>query len=371
MQKILLWILLLISPILYETSLTHALLFAEIVLIVSYYIKVRRNSHGKLLKEVSLLFYLLLFWSVFILITHEIDFNSLVRIVQLITCYCCFYIFSIEKWNQATLRVIRNVVCLIIFVLLLVWIAIFKSLDGFTVVYSNPDTFASLLLSWFLFLFLFKPRKFFFILICFFLLLTTGARAAFFSILFFLGSYYLSCKIRFVRNHYKFIFVFFVVLLFSFIIIYPYLLLFDFGDQLNTLSHAYFNKNLLSGRHTVWLEMFDKIKAAPWLGWGLSADPSIVGIMKSSHNLFVQTTLQSGFIGLFLLIILLYKVYAVNIKIGSVGYRSFLICSFLAILFHECFEINLTQNALAIGLVMWATLGLSCNNYFINNQESK
>lgn len=147
------------------------------------------------------------------------------------------------------------------------------------------------------------------------------------------------------------------VLLFS--IVYPSLLGTDLGMKLELLSREVFNKNFFSGREEVWGMVLGAIKGHELFGLGLAMTPSdVYSTTYSSHNLYLQTLLQSGALGLCLIVaVLLLILHRITWgKTWSAYVGSALI---VALLVHECFEVALTQNNFTYGLMYWALLAIA------------
>lgn len=141
--------------------------------------------------------------------------------------------------------------------------------------------------------------------------------------------------------------------------VYPTLYGTSIGIRLNILSQQLFNKNFFSGRQILWSAVIEEINQAPLLGHGLQAIPSdYINTTLSAHNLYLQTLLQTGWIGLALLIWTLWTFYLycsrVNTKISTIT-----MAVIIAVIFRECFEVTLTQNNWPQGFFIWVIIGLS------------
>ena len=141
-------------------------------------------------------------------------------------------------------------------------------------------------------------------------------------------------------------------------------MMYTLGTQMDSMSQEYFGKGIQTGRHYIWLYVFDEIKTSPLIGHGLSATPILFGESRSCHNLFLQTALQSGFIGMILLIGIIYSIYSLNDSLNCNFAKNHVIVCVFSIMAHECFEVTLTQNYLSIGIIMWFLMGLPLNERF-------
>lgn len=157
--------------------------------------------------------------------------------------------------------------------------------------------------------------------------------------------------------------------------IYPFIIfvgvvIFSIGVLAFTLSHdlsAYnqmtmeiTGKNLASGRQVVWPIVIDSISSNLLLGMGASAGLSdFSDFTFSAHNLFIQTALQTGLIGLtFLILIIFFTFRLISLSFNSKLYKAS-ISAFAGILIMQSFEVTLTQNNLSLSLPIWALLGLA------------
>ena len=132
------------------------------------------------------------------------------------------------------------------------------------------------------------------------------------------------------------------------------------------LYSSYFNpiesviilgKPLESGRQVIWHLMLEQFWVYPIFGHG-SIDPGYFldqhyfGL--SAHNLYLQTAFQFGVVGLVLLMLIFIVQHARlqgPLPAASQG-RAFL----CAVLVYEMFEVSLTQNDFAFGILIWALL---------------
>lgn len=148
-----------------------------------------------------------------------------------------------------------------------------------------------------------------------------------------------------------------VALSLAFSVIYPMLYGTDLGCQLELLSRQYLNKNFFSGREIIWQMILGALNGHDLFGLGLQMTPSMIyETGYSSHNLYLQTMLQSGIIGLALFLGLLWAMLrkmANNTEIGIIGS-----CVLIAMLLHDCFEVSLTQNNLDYSLLLWGFWGI-------------
>lgn len=123
-------------------------------------------------------------------------------------------------------------------------------------------------------------------------------------------------------------------------------------------------KNLQSGRHLIWPAIIDAVSNKPWLGFGSGTNLSdIFDRTYSAHNAYLQTLMQNGFIGLFLMVLVLFKIYLIIYKIKSSVYFKVSLAMFSALIMINNFEIAMFQNNLALSYPVWAVIGLSLGHY--------
>lgn len=157
----------------------------------------------------------------------------------------------------------------------------------------------------------------------------------------------------------EFIFLATLAVIAALIIVYPSLYGTHLGSALNVWSIKYTGKNFFSGRHIMWRNLMEVIEKKPWLGYGLSAVPAdFFKAVHSGHNLYLQTMLQTGVIGLVLLVNLLYQALRSMRKTMN-RYSHIVICYLMAKMIHECFEVAITQNNWHVGMCFWVFVGIA------------
>ena len=131
------------------------------------------------------------------------------------------------------------------------------------------------------------------------------------------------------------------------------------GVYLDELSRQYLHKGFYSGRQRLWGGIFQAINESPFFGQGLSALPAdFLDTGLSSHNLYLQVLLQSGYVGLFLLIVLLWLIMERLMSQPMDNNVALSIAMIVAVVIQETFEVCLLQNHLMVGLMMWMIIGV-------------
>ncbi len=364
MQYVVLFLLFVISPLLYGSALTNYIIVIEAVVLfllsISQIKKIKQYKLTSIIIAVSMY----IAWLFCVLFLFAIDSTSFIRIIQFIGCVCAFIVAATTDWRVKIIDIMVRVVSIVILLMFLYWIVSGLNMSAFSLYYENPDTYSSLMLVFLAFLFFSTQRKnVISIALCLLLILFTGARASLLAAVIFILMSFLFQSKKIVKRA-NLLLLIEVVALFAFVIVYPMLMTLDIGSSLDEYSHQYFGKNFFSGRQLLWVELIEKIVQSPIVGYGLSADPEMVGYTKSSHNLYIQTALQSGLIGLSLLVMVIVSIYRRLVKIEESSYSILSACFIMAVLVHESFEICLTQNAIAFGFMMWFIMGLGCNLFF-------
>jgi O-antigen ligase len=127
---------------------------------------------------------------------------------------------------------------------------------------------------------------------------------------------------------------------------------------LDSMVREYSGGGINSGRQLIWPDIMTRIMARPWWGYGAGEVPSMFMETEwSSHSIYLQSALQTGFIGLSVLVLFLYQIYMV-----AVNSRSYIAASLIiGILFHQMFNVSLFQNNYEQGILMLLAIGATMN----------
>lgn len=364
MQYLVLFLLFVISPLLYGTPLTnYAIALEAVVLFICSVTQIKIIKQNQL-SGVYFSVVINFAWMLGLLVIFSIEATSIIRIIQFIGCISAFTVAATTRWNPKNLNLMVRVVSVIVILMFFYWLASGLNMTNFSFYYENPDTYSSLMFVYLAFLFFSTQHKYLIsIAVCLLLIFFSGARASLLAAVVFIILEILF-KNRLIAKRANILFLIEAIILFAFVIVYPMLMTLDIGSTLDEYSHQYFGKNFFSGRQVLWVDLIEKIVQSPIIGYGLSADPEIAGFTKSSHNLYIQTALQSGLVGLALLVLVIVCIYRRLSKIEVRPYRRLSTCFIMAVLVHESFEICLTQNAIAFGFMMWFMMGIGCNLSF-------
>jgi len=309
---------------------------------------------------------LFLLWNVLIYILF--DYSGTERLIQVVCVTLCFFSSCCLEYKCVDLRFVRNVI-----IFQLVLFCIWWPLSGFVTnyygaFYGHGNFLGGLLVNYIVILVVLhhmvdRKKKWLYVAIyvsIFFLMRMANNRSVYLTMAIFLGGCLLMNwkKPKNAKPRGLFLILIMAAAGLAFTIIYPQLLNTSLGMSLEMLSRTVFNKNFFSGRQVIWLNIEELIIQSPYIGYGLDARPEhFFSTSLSSHNLWLQTALQSGLIGVvFLLIFYLTAIFSSYHRLNKEWYVSAAFGA--AYIIHECFEISLTQNNFCLGIIVWFLLGL-------------
>ena len=316
------------------------------------------------MKYILLNFLSLLCWYLFLLVS---DVEGYPRVLQWLAICSVFYYFAVEKLSKSDLFLLQLIASLYI-ISWITYIPFSENILSYSAYLPQKNALGSMCVSMATIL-LIKINENRIVNIMLWVMLVTalllsGSRGSMLSIIVMLSVYYLFSKklVKFNSYNVTKLFLLFLFIIFNFTIIYPAIADTDLGVKLNTLSLEIFNQNFYSGRQLIWGMLLDIINQKFYIGHGLSAKPMFfMDTEFSSHNLYLQVLLQSGIIGLLLLLSTLFSVLIALTKNKNIlSYVS--VGLLLGMLVHEAFEVSLTQNNLATGLIIWALLAIGISS---------
>jgi O-antigen ligase len=373
---ILLFALIVGGALVYESNYSNLSIFAVVLILVVY--SAAKASTSIVQKENLKVIRAFIFATIFLVLVIPLSSNYIqggARVVQYIACFLAFFAGSVISLRKNAVVCIKSIVYIFTVASFVYWFATGAKLTNYSFFFRNANTYSCVLLCQFGFLsILSKMHKTRFLDLAILLIIAvltffTNSRAAFLSIvLYILAFVILNHRYRKKKNNvFLSALMFGGVLLFvvGFTYIYPQLFSTPLGNALQEFSLEHFDKLFFSGRNVIWSQLIEAIHEKPLFGYGLDATPSsIYNTVLSSHNLYLQTILQVGFVGFVLIFAPLFCAAVKMIKsrnISTVSISSF--CFLLVVLFHECFEVSLTQNFLVCGLQMWFIIGVGCNRF--------
>lgn len=307
---------------------------------------------------------------------NNVSHRGLINILQFILCIGFTIFLSTLSWDRFKLKLVSNIATVFILITFIYWsISGFPS--NFASIYNNPNTLGPFVFFMMFFIFLalkehqFKLIRYLTLILAIMLIIGSDARSVMVAGVTVLITYLFwhsitKTKFRF----YTFIFTIFSLLL-SFIYIYPQLPSWEHFYYFESLMLEYTGKSIMSGRDNIWIPITAIINEQPFLGYSPGTTPGdVMNRSSSTHNLYLLLTLQNGYIGLLLFLSLLFLIWKAfwknrhhsGLRLGA----SF----FIGILIHQSFEVSLTQNELAIGIMQWAIIGISLS-FSLNEKSNK
>ena len=268
-----------------------------------------------------------------------------------------FYSLAVKGGVEIGFRVFRYFVLFLVFVNFAIFIVVGRKYSGFLI---NPNLFGIWMVVLVLVCLSAEKHKG----IVFYLALVFGSSLVYFSgsrtamLSFLMGLMILLLPYRFLKLPIFKKGIFFFLVLFSFFVIY-FTLYFDL-EVYNEAVRETSGKNLQSGRHIIWPIAMKAISLKPFWGWGSGFDLSnLIGSGLSAHNYFIQLMLQSGFIGLFLFLLIIYKVYNILFSVENKIFFKLSLSCFCGLIITQSFEVTIFQNNLALSYPVWAIVGLT------------
>lgn len=324
------------------------------------------SGKGKLSTSLLAAALFLLFWNGLIFILF--DYKGISRLVQ---CACVIMCYLGNSWldqRDVDLSFIRKVILLQLVLFVIWWPITGFVTNTYSAFYSHSNFLGGVLLGYLAILVFLqqteehaKKRTYYIMyLIIAVLTLFANSRSVIFTMAaFLLGLLFLSrCKDSSAVRRAGLLLICVIIAGIAFTVIYPQLLGTPLGTELELLSREYFNKNFFSGREELWKRLQVLIAESPFIGYGLHRLPrDFFNTSVSSHNLWLQTALQGGFIGVAALLLFYLNMVWATIDRRFPQWR--IAVSFgAAFILHECLEASLTQNNFSTGIVFWFLIGL-------------
>jgi len=119
-------------------------------------------------------------------------------------------------------------------------------------------------------------------------------------------------------------------------------------------------KNLLSGRNEIWPRLIAEIVDRPLLGYGLDAVVgNVTHLELSAHSWYLQLAYQSGLVGMAGIVLWISGVWRELVLRARTDRRAAESAAlFLGLLVQDTFEVSLTQNDVAIGVLGMLVVGV-------------
>lgn len=280
-------------------------------------------------------------------------------LVNCITIYFFIYVGKLDNGNtfKSTLLLLLSSYTLIVLILFIQN----PSFNDFSLYFANPNAFGLAISLVYIIILSFIDRKFnfllFFIAGLFFVFISSSRTSL---LAFIISSAYLITGNKIIRFKRLYMSVIYLIILISILIIY-FMSYFDLSIY-NDTAKAYTHKNLLSGRSDIWVYMLELINQKPLLGWGGGINLADLSYFTySSHNLYLQTAIQVGYIGVLLIYIFyislwhLIRKYALLHYNYKHGIRANALLIWLILI--QNFEITFLQNNIALSLPIICVIG--------------
>jgi O-antigen ligase len=131
-------------------------------------------------------------------------------------------------------------------------------------------------------------------------------------------------------------------------------------DQINSLVIELTGRRLNSGREHVWSMINYYVSLNPWFGLGAGVQPSDVfeSPVRSAHNSFLQVLIQTGIVGLSLLLMQMYLLWSRLSKIFDRAMAAAAMSYFIIVMFHASSESFLTNTNFPTASLVWLTFGI-------------
>jgi len=178
------------------------------------------------------------------------------------------------------------------------------------------------------------------------------------------------CLWKFItKNKRKFSIYLFTIfaLIFIGVFIYPSLQTSNYILQIDQILIGYTGKSIFSGRNKIWSILLSVINEKIVFGHGASALPrNFIYTNLSSHNLYLQTILQTGIVGVLALlgiVTFIWKKFWAKKDIKQVKISAAFLVS---ILVYQTFEVSLTQNNLSLGILQWLVLSVGLSKTILH-----
>lgn len=170
---------------------------------------------------------------------------------------------------------------------------------------------------------------------------------------------------------YKSIFVSVFILVIGFTYCYVQLQYTELGFKLNNLFRQYTGGNFFSGRNMIWEMVFEYIKEAPVLGYGLDNEIlRLAGIELSAHNTYIHIFLQGGTLGLLIFFLFMYSIWKRFFNYLDNDIVATIAAYLIGILIFINFEVTLIGNSVVTAVFLWFILGIGlveCKNEKLKN----
>lgn len=292
--------------------------------------------------------------------------KALTRLLQFILVFNFCFLYSDVKFNKYTFNIKAMRFVIIVYVCML-YVTSAQSIikSGYVKsIYTNPNTLGMVSFVFYVLckvINCIKRNDYYKILASIFVILIflSNSRSCMISllILWILPKYYRYISRTRFRWNVFIISVLFVIITFT--CIYPNMDKMNGFESINSIMYNLTGKRIMSGRNYIWSSGIDLIMKKPLFGYGTGAELThFIKTGFSLHNLYIQTALQNGIVGLMVLnffIIAIWNSFYLRRRDKLVKLCS---CFFITVLVLNTLEITLIQNNLSVGVMQWFIISI-------------
>lgn len=342
--------------------------FLFLVLVTITIVENRKKIPGGLIHSFKLFLPILIIYFISILIVAR-GLDEFIRLFQLLLI--CL-IFSYYSFSQRDGAIVSLALCIALMVLSFFILFLATGMNiPFKGIFNSQNTTAPILLSYIYFLIialwsvrgsLLKLIFGFSIVIALFLFAKTEVRSAYLSIiagliLWSLWPWITKRKILFWVTIYSG-----YLMIIGVMVVLAIISSFNISDY-GQLAIKYTGADLTTGREKIWLPVFEKVLEKPFLGYGLGINArQLIGAeVNSAHNLYLQTAMQSGFLGLLSIIGIFHMIWSRLLSLKDNKSARLTAAFFVGILVHQTFEVALFSNQIYLGIIFWHILAMGYN----------
>lgn len=290
--------------------------------------------------------------------------TSLTNTLQFLACLGVFLYFTTIKWDKSLINRVYVITVFFVLIHFLIWIS--KGMPSqFLSIYPNSN-----LIGAYMFISLFfivlkiwtSKRKILHFgvgFIALLILLASDTRSIMLALL--VSFILLSLWPIVIKNKVvsMIFYILFILSLFAVVFIYPKLPNWKYYNTFESWMLEHTGKSIMSGRSDIWLSVNEYISIKPFFGYGPNVVASdLISKDASTHNLYLNLTLQLGYIGLVIFIAILFIIFLNYLKPKTNIVIKLSAVFFFGILTHQLFEITLIQNQLSIGLFQWIIIAI-------------
>lgn len=307
---------------------------------------------------------------------QTINSRLFIVIYQFLFLISIFFMFSMINWNLNKLKVLSNLS--LFFILINFALLAAKGAPiHFSGIFINANSLGlSMFLLYFFVLLRFLHKGFLPKLLLAIVVLSiiyfTSSRSIFLSLFISYITYKGWGLITKQKSIFNFYFVGVIIFISAIIFIYPKMIYWSSFNDINNFMWEYTGKNFYSGREVIWQKLLAMVDTQPLLGFGAGTSTGdFIGHNLSSHNLYVQTVFQTGYIGVSVFILMLFSIWKL-LWHGRKDKKVKLSASFfIGILIQQSFEVTLTQNNMTFAILQWLIIGIGVSYSYKIYKEKK